>query len=37
MTYGFQNFVAPEPGVWMLTAGGLAIVILRRRITYRNR
>ena len=31
MTYGFQNFVSPEPSAWLLSAGGILIVFLMRR------
>jgi hypothetical protein len=31
MTYGFQNLVSPEPGTWVLSAGGILIVLMLRR------
>jgi len=31
VSYGFQNFVSPEPGVWFLSGTGLLVVIVIRR------
>jgi hypothetical protein len=31
ISYGFQNFVSPEPGTFLLLGGGFGILLLRRR------
>jgi hypothetical protein len=34
ISYGFQNYVSPEPGTWILVASGLGIVLLYRRRAF---
>lgn len=31
VSYGFQNYVSPEPSVWLLSASGLLVIFLIRR------
>ena len=31
LSYGFENYVSPEPGTWLLFGGSLAVFILRRK------
>jgi hypothetical protein len=34
ISYGFQNYVSPEPGAWVLVGSGLIIGLLYRRHAY---
>ncbi len=37
ISYGFQNFVSPEPGTWMLFCGAIPVLaVVRRRFAARN-
>jgi len=31
ISYGFQNYVSPEPGTFLLLGGGFGILLFRRR------